>query len=58
MDRAYSTNEKRNANMVLFGNPEGIRPLARLTRRFEDRILMGVREIGCLWLYMGVKHGL
>jgi hypothetical protein len=31
---------------ILFGKAEGKRPLGRLTRRWEDNIRMGVREIG------------
>jgi hypothetical protein len=36
--------EKRNAYMILVGKPEGKRPLGRLRRRWEDNIIMDLRE--------------
>jgi hypothetical protein len=38
--------EKRNANRILMGNPEGKRPLGRQRRRWADSIKMYLREIG------------
>jgi hypothetical protein len=47
MGRACSTNgEKRNAYMILVGNPEGKRPLGRQRHRWVDNIKMDLREIG------------
>jgi hypothetical protein len=37
---------KRNAYMVLVGNPEGKRPLGRPRRRWVDNIKMDLRQIG------------
>jgi hypothetical protein len=45
MGRECSTNgEKRNANGILVGTPEG--PLGRPRRRWVDNIKMDLREIG------------
>jgi hypothetical protein len=38
--------EKRNAYMILVGNPEGKRPLGRPRRRWVNNIKMDFREIG------------
>ncbi|KAJ4425477.1 hypothetical protein ANN_28093 [Periplaneta americana] len=38
--------ESRNAYRVLFGRPEGKRPLGRPRRRWEDNIKMDLREVG------------
>jgi hypothetical protein len=38
--------EKRSVYRVLFGRPEGYRPLGRPRRRWEDNIKMDLREIG------------
>jgi hypothetical protein len=38
--------EKRNANRILVGKPEGRRPLGRPRRRWVDNIKMDLREIG------------
>jgi hypothetical protein len=47
MGRAYSTNgEKRNADRLLVGKPDGKRPLGRPRRRWVDGIRMDLREIG------------
>jgi hypothetical protein len=35
-----------NAYNILFGKPEGKRPLGRPRRRWEDNIRMDLREIG------------
>jgi hypothetical protein len=46
MGRACSTNgRKRNAYMILVGNPEGKRPLGRPGRRWLDNIKMDLRDI-------------
>jgi hypothetical protein len=58
--------EDRKVYRVLVGNPEGKRPLARLRRRWEDRIRMYLREIGWggglwsgfTWLRIGTGGGL
>jgi hypothetical protein len=47
MCRACSANgEKRNANRILVGKPDGKRPLGRPRRRWVDNIKMDLREIG------------
>jgi hypothetical protein len=38
--------EGRGVYRVLFGRPEGKRPLGRPRRRWEDNIKMDLREIG------------
>jgi hypothetical protein len=38
--------ELRNAYRVFMGNPEGKRPLRRLGLRWDDNIMMDLREIG------------
>jgi hypothetical protein len=38
--------ERRDANRVLVGKPEGKRPLRRLMRRWEDNNKMDVKELG------------
>jgi hypothetical protein len=38
--------EGRSVYRVLFGRPEGKRPLARPRRRWKDNIKMDLREIG------------
>jgi hypothetical protein len=38
--------EKRNAYMLLIGNPERKRPLGRLRRRWWDNINKDIGEIG------------
>jgi hypothetical protein len=46
MGRACSTYvEKRNAYRLLMGKPGGKRPLERRTRKWENNIRMGLREI-------------
>jgi hypothetical protein len=37
--------ERRGAYRVLVGKPEGIKPLGRLRRRWEDNIKMDLREV-------------
>jgi hypothetical protein len=50
MDRACSTNEKKNAYRMLVGTPEGRRPLVRPRSRWVDNIKMDLRGIG--WVDM------
>jgi hypothetical protein len=38
--------EVRSAYNILVGRPEGTRPLGRPRRRWEDNIMMVLREIG------------
>jgi hypothetical protein len=38
--------EVRGAYNILVGRPEGRRPLGRPRRRWEDNIMMDLREIG------------
>jgi hypothetical protein len=55
----------RNAYNILVGKPEGMRPLGRPGRRWEDNIRMDLRGIGwvwtgCMWLRIGGRtllHG-
>jgi len=37
----------RGVYLVLFGKPEGKRPLGRPRRRWEDSIKMDLQEVGC-----------
>jgi hypothetical protein len=41
--------EGRGAYRVLFGRPEGKRPLGRPRHRWEDNIKMDLRETGIDW---------
>jgi hypothetical protein len=43
---AAHTGEKRSAYRVLFGKPQGKRPLARLRHGSDDSIKMDVKERG------------
>jgi hypothetical protein len=38
--------EKRNADRILVGKPEGKRPLGRARRKWVDNIAIDLREIG------------
>jgi hypothetical protein len=38
--------EERKVYKVLVGKPEGMRPLGRPRRRWEDEVRMDLREIG------------
>jgi hypothetical protein len=38
--------KKKNAYRLLVGKPEGMRPLERPRRRWENNIKMDLREIG------------
>jgi hypothetical protein len=45
-DRAYSTyGKRRGAYKVLVGKPERRKPFGRLTRRWEDNVKTGLREV-------------
>jgi len=35
-----------NADKIFVGKPEGKRPLGRRSRKCEDNIIMGLREVG------------
>jgi len=39
--------KKRDGYRVLFGKPEGKRPLGRLRRRLENNTVMDLQELGC-----------
>ena len=41
------TEQSRNACRISVGKPEGKRPLGRPRRRWEDKIKMDLREVGC-----------
>jgi hypothetical protein len=43
---SHCRGEGRGVYRVLVGRPEGTRPLGRPSRRWEDNIKMGLREIG------------
>jgi hypothetical protein len=52
--------EERKVYKVLVGKPEGKRPLERPRRRWEDRIRMDLREIGCgsiEWIQLAQDSG-
>jgi hypothetical protein len=61
MKRACSTNgEKRNAYRILVGKPEGKRSLRRPRRRWEDNIIIDLREMGCSsmdWIDLAQDRG-
>jgi hypothetical protein len=47
--------EKRNANRILIGKPEGKRPLGKLRRRWEDNIKIDFGEVrwgGMDWIHL------
>jgi hypothetical protein len=51
----------RNAYRISDGKPEGKRPVGRNTRRWEDNIKMGVREVGwegVIWIRKRTSDGL
>jgi hypothetical protein len=65
MGGAYSTNgEKRSEYMILVGKPEENRPLGIPRRRWEDNIMMDLREIRwcsmdkLIWFMIGINGGL
>jgi len=45
--RVARVREKRGANSVLVGDPEGKRPLGSPRPRWEDKIKMDLQEVGC-----------
>ena len=48
MGGAYSTmQETRGVYRILMGKTEGMRPLGRLRRRWQDNIKMDFYEVGC-----------
>ena len=47
MGTACSENGGRGVYRVLVGKPEGMRPLGRPRRRWEDNIKMDLQEVGC-----------
>ena len=51
--------EGRDVYRVLVGKPEGMRPLGRPRRRWEDNIKMDLQEVGCggMWLRNGRGGG-
>jgi hypothetical protein len=50
MGRARSKHgEKRDANRILVGKPEGKKSLGRLRRRWEDNIKLNPREKRMIW---------
>jgi hypothetical protein len=56
--------ERRGAYRALVGKPEGMRPLGRPRRKWEDNIKMDLREVGwgawtgSIWLRIGTGVGL
>jgi len=55
--------ERRGVYRVLVGKPEGKRPLGRPRRRWEDNIIMDLKELGVgvwtglIWLRIGTGDG-
>jgi len=54
--------EGRGVHRVLVGKPEGMRPLRRPRRRWEDNIKMALRKVGGVetgwsWLRIGTDGG-
>jgi hypothetical protein len=45
MGKEYST-QMKNAYKILFGKPKGKKPLGRYKHKWEDNIIMVLREIG------------
>jgi hypothetical protein len=46
--------ERRGACTVLVGKPEGKKSLGRPKCRREDNIKMDLREVGLIWLRIGM----
>jgi hypothetical protein len=42
----HERGERRNAQRILVGKPEGKRPLGRPRRRWVDNIKMDLRDVG------------
>jgi hypothetical protein len=54
-EHVASMRQVRGAHNILFGRPEGRRPLGRPRRRWEDNIKMDLREMGfgdVDWIYL------
>jgi hypothetical protein len=54
--------EMRNSGNILVGKPDRKRPLGRFTCRWEDNIIMILREtgwggceLGCIWVRSGTS---
>ena len=45
--------EERGVCRVLVGKPERKRPLGRPRRRWVDKIMMDLQEVGCMWTGLG-----
>jgi hypothetical protein len=55
MRHVASMGDMGNAHKILVGKPEGKRPLGRPRRRYEDNIIMGVRDVeweGVYWMHL------
>jgi hypothetical protein len=56
--------ERRGTYRALVGKPEGMRPLGRPRRRWEDNIKIDLREVGwgawtgSIWLRIGAGGGI
>jgi hypothetical protein len=56
--------EMRNAYKILIGKPEGKRPFGKPRRRWEDNIMVDLKERGCkmwtgfIWPRIGTSGGL
>jgi hypothetical protein len=51
--------EIKNAYTIIVEKPEGKRPLGRYSRRWEDRIKMGLREVSfedATWIHMAQER--
>ena len=48
MGGASSAHGRRGAYRVLLGKPERKRPLGRHRSRWDDNIIMGLQEVGCV----------
>ena len=53
--------EGRDVHRVLVGKPEGMRPLGRPRRRWEDNIKMDLHEVGGVvgtgWSWLRIGRG-
>jgi hypothetical protein len=48
----------KNIYRILVGKPEGKRQPGRFGRRWEDNVMMDLREMGLVWLRIGTSRGL
>ena len=46
MGRSCSQNDRWSAFRILTGTPIGMRPLGRPKRRWEDSVIMDLKEVG------------